>query len=806
MADKGGLLDSDSDSEQETEKLLINKKFAKEYDARKQKLELRTARLRGEAPEEDSEDDETEDEDGDLLTTRLDTDIMKTLNALRSKDETIYNPETRFFDGTKPSEDDEGEDSDEELGRKDKPKRYKDVVREQILEEMEKGTSAIAHDGDNDDKDEGKKQSYRSELAYDDEQREIRKAFLSSTTKDSDDDDDLMVVKHTHKGDKGDGNDEEFLTEIEKMEKSLRQGNREPSNIVDPKGEVKDGEKFLLEFFKKRSWIDQDQIGGEDSDDSDDQNDDENVPMKGGAEGKDGHESDDSLEQLDQTDDFESQYNFRFEAAAAAGGQSGADFSNVGYARGQLMNTLRRPDETRRQKRVARKERKEAERRAKEEQLKRLKNAKRQELERNVAEIKKVLGEYDVKDGAVDEAAILKMMEGDYDPDKLEQLMNETFGDEYYEREDAKWKSDKDVREDLAKDEDGEILVGDDEQGGLYDDENDDDDDEPNERAERGQDETEEDDWVEEEEFGDDYYNSNAEEQEETELEKKIKTKMEDELYKLDYEDIVAGMPTRFKYRTVEANDYGLTTEEILLARDTTLRQYVSLKKMAPYREDGEHVVSRSKRRAFRDVLERDLEELAENEPGPSTTDEKQPTPESEGGSKKKKRRKKKKKGTDVDVEAKSAGADKESEATQTEPAPSITKTDGGTDEEENDAAQESASKKSKRRRRKKKSKKEDEGENSEAPQASEKLDAEKKVETTSDEHGTISKTATNEAKQTDGLAEKSQDIVEKKKKRKSEKRRTDGDLDRDSKKNRKKSKKSKVEGITSSRLGSYGL
>jgi len=48
----------------------------------------------------------------------------------------------------------------------------------------------------------------------------------------------------------------------------------------------------------------------------------------------------------------------------------------------------------------------------------------------------------------------------------------------------------------------------------------------------------------------------------------------------------VAGMPTRFKYRTVERNDYGLMPEEILFTRDSTLKSYVSLKKMTLYHED----------------------------------------------------------------------------------------------------------------------------------------------------------------------------------------------------------------------------
>merc|ERR1712159_116155 len=51
--------------------------------------------------------------------------------------------------------------------------------------------------------------------------------------------------------------------------------------------------------------------------------------------------------------------------------------------------------------------------------------------------------------------------------------------------------------------------------------------------------------------------------------------------------DIVGGIPTRFKYREVEPESYGLTTEDILLADDEDLNQYVSLKKLATYRNDG---------------------------------------------------------------------------------------------------------------------------------------------------------------------------------------------------------------------------
>ncbi len=44
---------------------------------------------------------------------------------------------------------------------------------------------------------------------------------------------------------------------------------------------------------------------------------------------------------------------------------------------------------------------------------------------------------------------------------------------------------------------------------------------------------------------------------------------------------------SKFKYINVPQNSYGLTDEEILYGDEKKLNQFVSLKKMAPYRPDN---------------------------------------------------------------------------------------------------------------------------------------------------------------------------------------------------------------------------
>lgn len=98
---------------------------------------------------------------------------------------------------------------------------------------------------------------------------------------------------------------------------------------------------------------------------------------------------------------------------------------------------------------------------------------------------------------------------------------------------------------------------------------------------------------------------------------RKTAAAMEDELYQLDYEDIVAGLPCRFKYKQVEQESFGLTAEDILLADDSELNKYVSLKKISPYvhhsgYNDAE--LSKKRKRLRESVKERLAREAEEAE------------------------------------------------------------------------------------------------------------------------------------------------------------------------------------------------
>lgn len=275
-------------------------------------------------------------------------------------------------------------------------------------------------------------------------------------------------------------------------------------------------------------------------------------------------------EAVDAADAFESKYNFRFE-------EEGGDRIET-YAR-DVHHSMRRKDETRKVKRQQKVERKALERKKKEEELRHLKNLKRQELQEKVVKIYRMAGKDDVDECTAAELAALMDIEGDFDPEEHDRKMATLFTEEYYEEEDPK-KAIFSEKDELVVETVTDIE-------------------EEIEHVPANTIEVEEDE--EEEEAGSEL----AEVQQ-------VKKKYEEELYALDYEDMIGDMPCRFKYRSVESNDFGLDAETILAADDEDLKSYVSLKRLAPYRE-SEFVVPRKRAKQFKKQVDKSIAEAAQS-------------------------------------------------------------------------------------------------------------------------------------------------------------------------------------------------
>ena len=184
-SDSDGGSDSEGKEAEPEEELTfgVNKSYAARFELRKKKQEL--ARLKEKHKDNESDSDaSSEDEDGELLTPALDMQIFKTIDKIRNKRPEIYEPDVKFFDksdggGEEDPQDDDDDDDDEndeaEEAEEAKPKHKSMTLKQQLLEQ---GATALVSD-DEDDDDAGDRRG-RS-LAYDAEQRELRKAFLKES-------------------------------------------------------------------------------------------------------------------------------------------------------------------------------------------------------------------------------------------------------------------------------------------------------------------------------------------------------------------------------------------------------------------------------------------------------------------------------------------------------------------------------------------------------------------------------------------------------------------------------------------------
>ncbi|KAE9408719.1 Krr1-domain-containing protein [Gymnopus androsaceus JB14] len=566
------LSDAESDSEF---RLTINEHYAQAFQYKKEREELEQLKLKyGSDAEEvnsesDSEEDESEDEDGEELTPAVDAAILRTLARIKRKDPEIYNSKTGVF-----------EEEQKKLGPakpiakqpkvKSKPVTMRQAALEAQLEPDSRSPSP-------------------EPLTHAEEQRRLRNETIAAFHQDGNDNgdgDDLFVPREKTK-DEQEREEEEYRSFLERevggdlkalvaVEESIWKDEPTSQTVNDKKKKKKkskdsgkgdeDDQEFLMNYILNRGWIDRsahrvptykEVISSkskgkgkavEEEDDSPDGND--ALPMTD-SEGEEEFE--------DIVDRFESSYNFRFEEPDAAVIQT--------HPR-NIPSLVRREDTTRKEARERKKKRQEEEIQKKREEVKRLKTLKMQELRAKLDRIGKQGGK-----NLEDDPALRDLdLEGDWDPEAHDRQMEGLYGDDAAYDEDGKpiWDDDIDIG-DIAQDVDEEAPNKKKKKKKQKDRDGDDNDgvdlDAMDADVEQAVDDDE---WDGTEEM----------------RKRKVEEYM-DEVYGLDFNDMVGGMPTRFHYTHIESENFHLTPAEILMATDAELNEYIGIKKFAPYRKDG---------------------------------------------------------------------------------------------------------------------------------------------------------------------------------------------------------------------------
>ncbi|KAK0483373.1 KRI1-like family C-terminal-domain-containing protein [Armillaria novae-zelandiae] len=567
------LSDSESDNEY-SHQLIINEHYAKAFQYRKEREELEKLKAKyGSDAEEDEEDEETdsesaesEDEDGEELTPAVDAAILRTLARIKRKDPDIYKSEKSIF----------GEEQTRSVALQ--PKSRTKTKVNFVLESTLNPTS----------------RSPSPELTHVEAQHELRKETIAAFHEDEADrdDDDLLVPREKTKDELEEEEEEyrdflqrevggdlkELVTfhdneDVVKQEPEQggapKKSKKKSKGVASNKSKEDENQEFLMNYILNRGWIDrsskhvptyQEATSGrtkgkskakteDDEDESGSTSDGHDVPTV------DPDTDEDDFEEI--VDQFESSYNFRFEEPDAAEIKS--------YPR-NIASLVRREDTTRKDARERRKARKEEELQKKKEEVRRLKSLKMKDIRVKLDKIGREGG----KNFEADPALETLDLDADWDPDVHDAKMDELYGadEEVEDVEKPMWNDDIDI---------GDIIVSDDEQKSKK---------KKKKKKKKG---------VEEEDTGGvdaDAMDADVEHEDEEwdgteEMRKKKLDEYMNELYELDFNDMVGGMTTRFKYTPVQAQNFALTPAEILMATDAELNEYMGVKKYAPYRKDS---------------------------------------------------------------------------------------------------------------------------------------------------------------------------------------------------------------------------
>lgn len=543
-----------SDSEVD---IKTNSEYAKNYDAWRQKEELHKLHMKYKN-DTDSSSSSSDDDDEPEINPKFEQDFFRTLSYLKNKDPRIYDNSYDCFTTAESS-------VKVKKKTKEPSMTIKDYERKLLLEKG--GQLSDDEEGNGD----------QESLAYNDEQKQLKEELKKALNNIDDCNDDTEewggIFKSRKKTAEEAGKEEDeyklwLAGQKEHLQSTKDETELKPLKEFWTDSKLDKDEKFLRDYILNNRCLE-----AEDND---------YIPTYDEVV----HDSDEGLSEdekaLSKQEEFEHKYNFRYE-------EPDQDFIKR-FPR-TMEQTLRKKDDKRKVKRVERKERKIEEKKEKMEEIKQLKALKKQEIFEKIKKLQDVTGNDDI-------GFDLKDLDEDFDPNAHDQRMQELFNNEFYSVPEG------DAKPEFPElDEELEIEKWDEWRGNS----------EVNEGGQGGVVENEP--HCEDENFNMDCdYDPTAHSKELIHNSRKKKRQRRkskfaklvsepkpifnpsnktyqeylDEYYKLDCEDVIGDIPCRFKYRSVVPNDFGLSVDEILMAKDKELNRWNSLKKAVQYRP--EHV------------------------------------------------------------------------------------------------------------------------------------------------------------------------------------------------------------------------
>ncbi|KAL8438723.1 hypothetical protein Efla_001271 [Eimeria flavescens] len=595
---------------QQKDEIRINNAFASRYEQRKRRELLSKNKELLEELEEEESTSEEEDEEGELLTPQVEKKLLDVLSLIKRKDPKIYNPNAVFFTDSDFEREEEAKEEDA------KPMKFKDVIRKTLEEE---GPSAFV---DEDEKLEKRKKTTR-EPAYQEELASLKRSFLEAADAAEAEGEGFLNLKV-----KGKEEEEEEETEYRQFLDSRNACKGVDSEAVLSRfwvdGQTLDAnESFLRDYILNQKW-----------------REDKAIPA---WQAEAGLNEDEDEQQLEEADAFEASYNFRFEEEGGCEiqGHPRVIAESVRQTEDKRKKARERRNKQKEEERVRREEELKRLKSLKREEIREKLKQIQQVSGLDDATVKSVLNLEDEFDSERHDAEMQRLFDADYEtqregrsclelPEGCADILStahETEVETLTKKQRKLLKLQKRRRrqaaaaEGYAEEEEvsfcEQTAAAKEEEGNEK----------GKEKEENQQEEPQAEWWLCDgcglgikggkkrfdcstcENFTlckicfrnvrhphrlvrktvplhcnppKDFQGAAAATAEEpAELKDLL-----NEYFQLDYEDIIGGdLPTRFKYRKVEAANYGFSTEEILNSTDADLNSKVSLKKLATYRE-----------------------------------------------------------------------------------------------------------------------------------------------------------------------------------------------------------------------------